>query len=169
MTDVADYAGAAGRARPHDGATTLAFRQAHGADRLSAAPRPMTRRSRPGWPARWQSRAPRRRSLRRHAGAAAALRREPAPGGGLLPRRQRPARAWRRRGSCRARRSATTTSTTPTPPSSWWRSSPATARPARSSSTPIPAAWRAARRLVEAYRARLRLRPDLGLRRHRRR
>ena len=45
---------------------------------------------------------------------------------------------------------------------------PRPARRARSSSTPTRAAWRRRETLADAYRARLRLRPRLGLRRHRR-
>ena len=71
--------------------------------------------------------------------------------------------------SCRARSSATTTSTTPTRPSSWWPSSTRrTARPAPSSSTPIPAAWPPAQTLKEAYRAGAGLRSGQRLRRHHR-
>ena len=57
----------------------------------------------------------------------------------------RTARALPRRVSGRARNCPTTTSTTPTRHSSWWRSSTRRkALPARSSSTPIPAASRGA-------------------------
>ena len=124
------------------------------------APPPMTRRCRTGLPANWRRTAT---TSRRAAAPLAGLLRQPlrygenphqeaafyVDGSAAARRRHAP-------NSSRARNCPTTTSTTPTRPMSWWRSSiPKPRPPAPSSSMPIPAAWRWARRLKDAYLAAL--------------
>ena len=105
--------------------------------------------------------------LRGHAGAAAPLRREPAPGARPSTATAAAGRGSRRRGSCRARRSPTTTSTTPTPPSSWWRSSRPGRPGLRHHQARQPLRRGAGRDAPAGLPRRLRLRPHLGVRRHR--
>ena len=136
----------------HDGATTLAFRQKLA---LTAYARTAAYDAAvSSWMAgALEGTAPAPPHLCRHAGADAALWREPAPGGGVLYRwlappgrgdgaamagqgavlqqHQRHRRGLRTGGGIRRAR----------------------ARPARSSSTPTPAAWRAARRWPRPIRA----------------
>ena len=117
----------------------------------SPAPRPTTRRSPRGSPA-----------------GSARRRRRRAPSSAGSPRRSAMARTRSKRprstarassasaspppSRCRARSSPTTISTTPTRPTSWSPSSiPRQAPPSPSSSMPIHAAWRSARRSREAY------------------
>ena len=76
--------------------------------------------------------------------------------------------ASRPRASCRASSSPTTTSTIPTRPSNSWRNSIRRGPPrVRSSSTPIPAAWRRRKHLRRPMSARC-VRSGVGVRRHRR-
>ena len=102
-----------------------------------------------------------------HAHRHAALWRESAPARGVL---SRPARGIRQHRRCadrrRARNSRSTTSPMRTPRSSACASS--IARPASSSSTPIPAASPWPGIAARGLRAGVSHRPDLGLRRHHR-
>ena len=100
----------------NDGATRLALPPRAGAEGLTRARPPMTRRSPTGSRARSaQTRADVAR-LRRQARQRVALRREPASERRLLRRARDRAPASRPRASSRARSSPTTTSTTPTRP-----------------------------------------------------
>ena len=90
VTDVEDYAALLAELERNGGATSLAFRRAQALTaygRTAAYDAAVS-----GWLAGRAGRAGAASAeLRRHAGPAAALRREPAPGGGLLSRRQRAA------------------------------------------------------------------------------
>ena len=144
VTDPADYADVLAEMQTNNGAVSDATRFdlakkafSHTAAYDSAISNYLTAINADGT----QERVPGADQFQFRQGAGHALRREPAPERRVLPRprfRCRAASPTTR--SCRARNCPTTTSATPMRRGNWSRLS--ISRPASSSSTPTPAAWR---------------------------